>query len=85
MTFDWRVDIGTVLSAIGLTAALAGGLFTLIRRLCGRLDRLDDRQAITQQQMTVHMAETSRRLEELVADVRELRLCLMPGRGPEGR
>ena len=57
---------------------------TLIRRLCGRLDRLDERQAVTQQQMAVHMIDTGRRLDELGHDVREMRNWLMSDK-QEGR
>ena len=77
MTFDWHVDIGTILSALAMLAAIVGGLYTLVRRLCDRLDRLDERQEATARQMASHGSEVGRRLDELATAVHRLEDWLM--------
>lgn len=80
MTVDWHIDLGTILATVTLVATGVAGLWQALKRVCGRFDGLGDAQDAMRQQLT----ETTRRLDEYGADLRQLRDWLMHSQ-PGGR
>jgi hypothetical protein len=79
--FDWTVSIATICAVLGLIGAAAGFAYNLVRRICARLDAIDDRGVLLDQRVAAHAAETGRRFDEMQRDVREVRSWLLNGLG----
>lgn len=80
MIVDWHIDVGTILATITIMATGIGGVWQALKRVCGKFDVLGDNQDAISQQLT----ETTRRLDEYGADLRQLRDWLMHTRS-DGR
>jgi hypothetical protein len=81
MQFDWTISIAAICAVLGLIGAAAGFAYNLVRRICARLDAIDDRGAALDQRMAAHAAETGRRFDEMQRDMREVRSWLLNGLG----
>ena len=81
MTFDWTINIGGILGGIGALVTVVGAGVAMVRRICGRLEGIEQQGAVLSQRMGQHQSETTRRLDELRDGLGELRAVLLRGEG----
>lgn len=77
MTFDWTINIGGILAGVGALVTVIGAGVAMVKRICGRLEGIEQQGASLSQRMGQHQLETSRRLDELRDGLGEVRAVLL--------